>query len=109
MTDAKITGGDLTPSSAGGWETVSGADAAYQRALLCLTVPQGSFIYDRELGRAATPCADAARAELLFSEALAKYDGVSVHVTGITDGVAQTEITIDGESRTEEVHCDGNL
>ena len=62
-------------------ETLSLRESAalFQRALLCLTVPKGSFLYDRELG-VRSGGADLQRTELLFAEALAKYPSAQVSV-----------------------------
>ena len=109
MIDAKISHGDLAAAPSGGWETISGADAEFQRALLCMTVQKGSFIYDRELGRAAAQLPSAAKAELIFAEALAKYDNVRLCVNSVSENVASVTVAIDGESRTQEVRSYGNV
>lgn len=108
MIDARLKGGDLAADSAGNVDTVRGTDALFQRALICLTVPLGSFIYDRELG-ARHNAADEQRIELLLNESLADYPGTSVKVLSVTDESVRLEIKINGESRVEEVPVIGNV
>lgn len=108
MVDAKIKDGDLAADSSGNVETVSGADALFQRALICLKVPLGSFIYERELG-ARHISADAQRLELMLGEALADYPETSVKVLSATDENVRLEIIINGESRVEEVRLFGDV
>ena len=107
MIDVKITNGDVETDSAGSAKRISGRDVLFQRARLCMTVPKGSFVYDRELG--AQRGVTAAQTELLLGEALVKYPGTLVHVLGMTDGVARVSVGIDGESGTEEVRSYGNV
>lgn len=108
MTDVKITNGDVDVDSAGSPLRISGADARFQRALICLTVPKGSFIYDRELGTRQLN-GSAARRELVFNEALARFPGERVSVTGTTETGVTVRIFIGGESRVAEVRNYGNL
>ena len=67
MIDALIRNGDVATDGTGSIVRAEGADALFQRALLCLTVPKGSFLYDRELG-VRSGGADLQRTELLFAE-----------------------------------------
>lgn len=109
MIDARIKNGDVSTGSGAGFDEIEGADVLFQRALICMTVPKGSFIYDRELGASPLFPGDAAKSELTFSEALAKYENTSVAVTGITDEAAEVTITIGGESRETEVRSYGSI
>ena len=109
MIDARIRGGDVSADSGAGIEMIDGADARFQRALICMTVPKGSLIYDRELGVSPAASREAAKVELTFNEALAKYENTAVSVTGVTDEAAETVVVIDGESRETEVRSYGNL
>ena len=108
MVDARLKNGDLAADSAGNVETISGIDALFQRALICLKVPLGSFIYDRELG-APHSDSDAQRAELMLGEALAEYPSTSVKVLSVTGGNARLEINVNGESRVAEVRLFGDV
>ena len=109
MIDAKISNGDLAAAPAGGWEMISGADAEFQRAMICVTARKGRFIYDRKLGTDAVNLSDAAKTELIFGEALVKYKNVRLRVNSVGQGVASVTLMIDGESRTQEVQSYGNV
>ena len=50
MIDVKIKDGDVVTDSTGCPVYAEGADALFRRAVLRLTPPRGSFIYNRELG-----------------------------------------------------------
>ncbi len=108
MIDVKISNGDVAVDSTGSPVSISGADAKFQRALICLTVPKGSFVYDRELGTRRFS-GSTARRELLFNEALARYPGERVKVTGTTETGVTVRIYIGGESRVAEVRNYGNI
>ena len=108
MIDALIRNGDVATDGTGSIVRAEGADALFQRALLCLTVPKGSFLYDRELG-VRSGGADLQRTELLFAEALAKYPSTQVSVQGMTDEGVSVRVNISGEGRTEEVRHYGNV
>lgn len=109
MVDASIKNGDVAVDSAGRIEMIGEPDAGFQRAVICMTVPKGSFIYDRELGAEDVDGATDAKAELLLNEALAKYENTSVSLIEQKDRGITVRITIDGESRIEEVRHYGNL
>ena len=108
MVDAMLSGGDLTADSAGNVVDISGADALFQRALVCLTVPKGSFVYDRQLG-VRQDGSDWQRTELLLNEALAEYPGTSARALDADGETLRLQITINGESRVEEVRYNGNV
>lgn len=113
MTDYKIENGDVKKDSAGRYIKITGRDAEFQRALICITARLGKFIYNRELGSRAgeieTGGAESARRlELVLNEALAKYEKTSVRVTEYGERLV-VKITIDGESRIEEVRLNGNV
>lgn len=108
MIDVKIKDGDVVTDSTGCPVYAEGADALFRRAVLRLTPPRGSFIYNRELGT--EQCGeDRAHTELLFAEALAGYADTQVRVLQIGDGVVSVQLTIDGESRVEEVRRYGDV
>jgi len=108
MVDVKIKNGDVVTDSTGCPVYVEGLDALFQRAVLRMTPPRGSFIYNRELG--AERCGeDCARTELLLAEALAGYADTQVRVLQIDGGVISAELTIGGESRVEEVRRYGDV
>lgn len=110
MIDAKLKNGDLTVDSAGSVIQISGKDALFQRAVICMTVPKGSFIYDRKLGTERVAEDDGQRTAQLFGEALAEYPDTTVRVVSISqEGVAAVRVTVDGESRIEEVRKYGNV
>ena len=109
MVDARIMGGDLATAATGDVETIGGADALFQRALLCMTVPKGSFVYDRSLGAAECVSTVPDKRALVLGEALAKYGNTAVCVTGIRDGVTAVRVTINGESRETEVQRYGDV
>ena len=109
MVDAKITDGDLAVAVTGDVETVSGIDAMFQRARLCMTVPKGCFVYDRTLGAADDPALNTDKRTLVLGEALAKYGNTAVTVTGIDGGTTAVRVTIDGESREMEVQRYGDV
>ena len=109
MIDAKIIDGDVATDCGARFCEISGTDALFQRAIVCMTVPRGSFIYDRELGAGMCAQNSAAKRELSFDEALAKYENTSVRVTGITGSAAEVLVTIDGESREMEVQSYGDV
>ena len=50
MVDVKWRNGETVTDDTGNVVRIGGRDALFQRTLLRLTVPKGSFIYDRELG-----------------------------------------------------------
>lgn len=108
MVDVKLSGGDVALDSSGNTVYVGGSDERFQRALLCLTVPRGSFVYDRALGTRSLGL-DKKRTELLFEEALTRCPGARACVTDRSGDAVTVQLTIDGESRTEEVRWYGNL
>lgn len=108
MVDVKLLGGDLALDSSGNTVYVRGADERFQRALVCLTVPRGSFIYDRELGTGSLAL-DNKRTEVLLEEALTRCPGARARVTNRSTGAVTVQVTIDGESRTQEVQWYGNV
>lgn len=104
MIDVKIKDGDTALDVSGRVVMLEGKDARFQRALISLSVPRGSFIYDRNLGTAG--CGDNdAKKELVFNEALAAFGDAAV--TGV-DG-SRVEIEIDGEKMSGEVRFYGEI
>ncbi|MBQ1838462.1 MAG: hypothetical protein II127_02470 [Ruminococcus sp.] len=108
MIDIKWQNGDLAVDDAGNAVPIGDTDARFQRALMRMTVPKGSFIYDRALG-VRSGGTDSRRRELLLAEALADCPDTRVRVTGMTENGTTVEIIIGGESRTEEVRAYGNV
>ena len=108
MVDAMLSAGDLMADSSGNMCDISGADALFQMALIRVAVPLGSFIYDRQLG-ARQGGADLQRIELLLNEALADHPNASVRALDTAGETLRLQITINGESRVEEVRYNGNI
>lgn len=109
MIDIKIQNGDVVTDGTGRFSVISGKDAMFQRAVLCMTVPKGSFVYNRELGALPGGEGNAGKRELILGEALAAYPNTAVRVTGMTDDATAVTITIDGESRETEVRHYGSI
>ncbi len=113
MIDFKIQNGDIVVDSAGRPIKLSERDAQFQRALICITANLGDFIYDRTLGSSRADInTDETEAEqklqLVLNEALARFENTHVKVIELGDTLT-VEITIDDESRTEEVLLYGNI
>lgn len=113
MIDFKIKNGDVVVDSAGRLIRLSDKDALFQRAVICMSARYGEFIYNRGLGSHATEInADdedyIKKLELVLNEALAEFDNSYVRVIECGQTII-TELTIDGESRTEEVLLVGSL
>ena len=112
MTDVKLLNGDVALDSARRMIRLSGKDAEFQRALICASVGRGSFIYDRMLGCSYSYDEDdefsARKVELSINEALARFKNASASVVDIDETIT-LRITIDSESRTEEVRLIGNV
>lgn len=108
MVDVKLSGGDVALDSSGAAVYIDGTDERFQRALVCLTVPRGSFIYDRTLGTRSLGL-DKKRTELLFEEALTRCPGARARMTDRSAEAVTVQLTIDGESRTEEVRWYGDV
>lgn len=112
MTDVKIYNRDVALDSAGRMIRLGDTDARFQRAFITSSVSRGSFIYDRALGCRYIYDADDAFSErkvaLGINEALARFGSARAKVLGIDSNIL-LQITIDGESRTEEVRLLGDL
>lgn len=112
MTDIKIIDGDVYLDSGGRPERLGDTDAKFQRAVICATVRKGSFIYDRALGCDYDTGAQGEllkrEAELGINEALARFENTSAKALSVGENIL-LRITIDGESRTEEVRLIGNV
>lgn len=112
MTDAKLKNGDISLDSAGRFELLSDSDARFQRALICMSVEKGSFIYDRELGTYLDYEVSVAqikeKTEQSINEALARFKNTSAKVVEVGEKFVVT-ITVDKESRTEEVLAYGQV
>lgn len=112
MIDAKLKKGDLLRGAAGQVETVSERDALFQRAMIRMGARLGSFVYDRSIGaRHGFEASDVyakEKTELMLNEALAGLSNTYVQVRSLSESIGVT-ITIDGESREEEVRLYGNV
>ncbi len=113
MVDVKMENGDIVTDSSGKAVKITGIDALFQRAMICINTRLGSFIYDRELGsykNEVIPYTEnaAQRAELVINEALAKYENTSAKIVEYGEKI-KLIITIGNESRTEEVRFNGYL
>lgn len=110
MIDAKMKNGDLVVDTGGNVVATHGVDAAFQRAVISMTVPKGSFIYDRELGTPQDFSENIDKMELSCMEGLAKFDYSDFYLVNAGDsGNVTFNMTIDSESREEEVLHYGNI
>lgn len=108
MIDVKLQNGDLAADGTGNAVMLSDRDARFQRALVRMTAARGGFIYDRELGT--RPLGDdPSRAELALNEALTLCPGTHVRLLETGDESMTVRLTIDGESREEEVRYYGTV
>ena len=112
MTDVKIENHDVALDSAGRMVYIDGADALFQRAVISASVGRGSFIYDRTLGCDYTFNPDDEFANrkvaLGINEAFARFYKTSAEVQDIGQGVT-LKITVNSESRTQEVRLIGDV
>lgn len=113
MIDIKVRNGDNVKDSTGKLLKIEDTDVLFQRVLICIGVKKESFIYNRSLGSKLSEIdfnADNAKekAELIINEALADFENTYVKVLEIGETM-KLEITISGESRTEEVQLSGNI
>lgn len=107
ITDVLIKDGDIVLDSSGNTVMLSGIDAKFQRAMLCIKAKRGKFIYNRELGShlddvLASKNSSAQRAELEINEALAGFDNTFARVSQCGEQLV-VELNIDGEIRFLEV------
>lgn len=113
IADVKIQNGDVVLDSGGRFVRIFGVDAKFQRAMICINTKVGGFVYNRKLGSQiksvdiANPFAKE-RLELLINEALAHFENTKAEVVSVGK-MALIQITIDGETRTEEVRLCGNI
>jgi hypothetical protein len=113
MIDYKIIDGDIAVDSAGRFIRLTDREAEFQRALICITARLGAFVYDRELGsrreNIEANSADADRClELVLNEALSRFEDTYVSVLDYGSTLT-VKISIDGDSRVEEVQLYGNV
>lgn len=109
MIDAKLKNGDLATDTGGCVEIISGADAAFQRAVICMTAKKGSFVYDRGLGAPQRDPGDTERLALSFSEALAALEDSEINSVRLENGAAVVSLTVNGETREAEVRTYRNI
>lgn len=113
MIDIKIKDGDTVKDSSGKLLKIEDTDTLFQRVLICIGAKSESFVYNRNLGShlSEIDLSDEnakEKAELVINEALAEFEDTYVKVLEIGDTV-KLEITMSGESRTEEVRLNGNV
>lgn len=113
MIDAKIKDGDIVCDSTGRRLVVSDSDAVFQSAIISIVSKLGSFVYDRSLGSHLNELeveSDLAKekAEIVINEALAGFENTYAEVLQLGESI-KLKITINGESRTEEVRVSGNV
>ena len=109
MIDAKLKNGDLATDTGGNVEMLSGADAAFQRAVICMTAQKGSFVYNRELGAPSCVPGDSARLALSYSEALAALEDSEINSVRLENNAAIVSLTVNGETREAEVRTYRNI
>lgn len=108
MVDVKLQNGDIALDGTGNAIIIGDGDARFQRALVRMTAARGCFIYDRELGT--RPLGDdLRRAELALNEALSLCPGARMRLLEKGDRSMTVQLTIDGESREEEVRFYGEV
>lgn len=108
MVDVKLQNGDIVLDGTGNAMVIGDSDARFQRALVRMTAARGGFIYDRELG--VLPLGDdLRRAELALNEALSLCPGARVRLLEKGDESMTVQLTINGESRREEVCFYGDV
>ena len=112
MTDVKIENNDVALDSAGRMVYLNGADALFQRAAITASVGRGSFIYDRSLGCGYSYDTDdefaSRRVALGINEAFARFSNTFAEVQSIGQTVT-LKITVNSESRTQEVRLIGDV
>ena len=109
MIDAKLKNGDLATDTGGNVEMLSGADAAFQRAVICMTAQKGGFVYNRELGAPPGVPGDIARLALSYSEALAALEDSEINSVRLENDAAIVSLTVNGETREAEVRTYRNI
>ena len=108
MVDVKLQNGDIVLDGTGNAMVIGDSDARFQRALVRMTAARGGVIYDRELG--VLPLGDdLRRAELALNEALSLCPGARVRLLEKGDESMTVQLTINGESRREEVCFYGDV
>ncbi len=112
LTDILIADRDVAVDSAGRMIRLSDIDARFQRAFITAMTEKGSFIYDRGLGcEYSYDSGDEfslRKVELSINEALARFGDTSAQVENIGEKL-RLKITINGQSKTEEVRVIGNV
>lgn len=96
--DAKIENKDICTDSTGEYVMIEGIDEVIQRAVISLTVPKGSFVYDKSLGSDFIDfkADDIKQAEMIINESLANMGNVYVKVKSISrvDNKINMSITV---------------
>lgn len=107
MIDVKIENKDVVTESTGILKRLTGLDAMFQRAFICIASKKGKFVYDRQLGTdiseidlSAEDAKD--RLELVFNEALVNCSNAVAQVLEIGEKI-KVKIIIDGQSTEVEV------
>lgn len=99
--DTKITGGDLALGANGLLERIYGLEEMLQQAWLCLSVPKGAFVYDRDFGSRIRGESPPAQLQALAEEALLGRCGAEI--TGCRVEGQEVVFTVSAEAGTGEV------
>lgn len=116
--DTKIENGDMVLGSTGEAVYVSGRDEAIQRAMFCITVKRGGFVYNKSMGVSAVTSAlterDRKNLEARLKEAVMGIQGLEIFVKcaeELIDGTVKADIAFvyDDAETDAEVIFDGEL
>lgn len=110
MTDTALKNGTFAPAANGMPYRIGGTEEKFQRAAVCLTVPEGAFRYDAALGSRLSLLtgneADPGAAALTFArQALRGVPGVTALSAAYSAAGKSVSITLEcgGEQKTVEV------
>lgn len=84
--DAKLKDKDICTDSTGEYVMIDGIEEIIQRAVISLTVPKGSFIYDKSLGSDYSDFRvnDIKQAEMIINESLVNIGNIYIKVKNIS-------------------------
>ncbi len=84
--DAKIENKDIYTDATGDYVMIDGIDEIIQRAIISLTVPKGSFVYDKNLGSNYSDfkANDIKQAEMIINESLINIGNIYIKIKNIT-------------------------
>ena len=85
--DAKLKDKDICTDSTGEYVMIDGIEEIIQRAVISLTVPKGSFVYDKNLGSDYNDfkANDIKQAEMIINESLVNMGNVYIKVKSISN------------------------